>query len=275
MSPLSLPNLSAILSSKPTSSPPSRPTIILVHGGWQGPETYSLLLPLLERAGYSVFAPTLPSAGTVPAVLSFASDVSILRNAISSTLAVGKDVILVMHSYGAVVGCEALKGVKIDETDLVVAAGAEGKVGKVRRLVFIAGLLLPEGKSTRNSGRGDERLEGFECQDNLIRMTDGPKRFFNDLPPANALCWASKLKKHSLPAFLSPLTYAAYRDYPSSYLLCINDNAIPLAIQKRFVAMAGIQDTVEVQSGHLPQVSQPKLVEMFIRKCAGEEAARL
>ncbi|KAL9003245.1 MAG: hypothetical protein Q9188_003885 [Gyalolechia gomerana] len=253
----------------------SRPTIILVHGGWQGPETFSLIIPGLEKAGYSVFAVTLPSASVVPAVPDFSSDVAVIRNAVTSTLAIGKDVVLVMHSFGAVVGCEAMKGVKVDEASIVMETEGALRIGRVLRLAFIAGLLFPEGKATREESRGEDAIPGFDCQDNLSRILDGPTRFYNDLPPNAAFHWAARLKKHSRLAFASPLTYAAYRDFPSSYLMCTNDKAIPYLIQKRFVAMARIQDVTTVTSGHSPMISQPKVVEGFIRKCAGEDMPKL
>lgn len=137
-------------------------------------------------------------------------------------------------------------------------------------------------------------------QDNLVRVTDGQSRFYNDLPSDSALQWASRLKKHSRlsdppsaspfpvslsvhqllkhsvdSAFASPLTYAAYRDFPTSYLMCVHDKGVPFPIQKRFVAMAGIKDVTKITSGHSPMVSQPKVVEMFVRKSAGEVVAKL
>ena len=107
-----------------------------------------------------------------------------------------------------------------------------------------------------------------------------------------ALRWATRLKVQSRPsvstlshgyqaplilfrAFASVLTYAAYRDFPSAYLMCTKDNAVLYAIQQRFVAMAGIGDITEVASGHSPQISQPKAVTLFIRRCAGEVMPRL
>lgn len=167
MSALSQANSSAYPASKANHSllqPTSRPTIILVHGRWQGPETYSLIVPGLEKAGYSVFVITLPSAGTEPAVPDFSSDVATIRDAVASTLAVGKDVVLVMHSYGAVVGCEAMKGMKLDKASMIMEADGAFKVGRVIKLAFIAGLLFPEGKATWDADRGDIAVSGFDCQ---------------------------------------------------------------------------------------------------------------
>ena len=137
---------------------PSRPTIILIHGGWQGPEIFSLIIPRLEKAGYSVFAPSLPSSGTVPAVSSFDEDVKVIHHAVSSMVETGKDVILVMHSYGALPGCEALKDMKVKKNGIKMENGP-GE-GVVIKLVFLAGLIVAEGGSTEKPGTGDS-VPGF------------------------------------------------------------------------------------------------------------------
>ncbi|KAL8685888.1 MAG: hypothetical protein Q9218_007488 [Villophora microphyllina] len=157
--------------SNPTADPSSnpqpphrspRPTIILIHGGWQGPENYALILPGLESAGYSVIPVTLPSTTTVPAITSFAPDVDAIRNAVASCLAAGKDVIMIMHSYGAVVGCEALKG--ISAAQQLPHNHPQLRMGRVLRLGFIAGLLFPVGKSTLDPRFTKTSTKGFECE---------------------------------------------------------------------------------------------------------------
>ncbi|KAA6411149.1 MAG: hypothetical protein FRX48_05461 [Lasallia pustulata] len=229
----------------------TRPTIILVHGGWQGPSSFSLLVPRLEKAGYSVFAPTLPSAATKPALPSFDEDVKIVHNALQSVVDTGKEVIVVMHSYGAV-----------SHDDL--------EAGGVVKLVFLCGMVLPVGGSTWKAEKGNDPVPGFECVDNLITITDAPNRFYNDLPPHSAAYRTSKMRAQSRLAYSSQLTYAAYHHIPSSYLICTRDHALPPKVQERMVAMAGIEETERVEAGHLPHISQPGFVERFIRKSAGE-----
>ncbi|KAL8993431.1 MAG: hypothetical protein Q9169_006348 [Polycauliona sp. 2 TL-2023] len=268
--PSSLSTIGAALPQKST-----HPTIILVHGGWQGPETFSLLIPLLEKAGYSSIAVALPSSHSVIAVPDFSADVAIIRSILTSTLATGKDVVLVMHSYGAVPGCEALKGLKQAEADRGMETEGTVKSGKVVKLAFIAALLHKKGKATYQAGKGTEARDGLDCKDNLIRCSDGPNRFYNDLPPALALRWAARLKKHSRLAFASPVTYEAYRDFPSAYLACTLDQGVPYPVQQYFVAGSGITDVTTIVSGHCPMISQPRVVEGFVRRCAGEMVARL
>ena len=220
MSVLSTQNSSAygpLTRNRPSPPPlcPLRPSIILIHGGWQGPETYALLTPRLEKAGYSVFAPSLPSSGAEHAEPNFSGDVSVVRNAVLSTLKMGKDVVLIMHSYGAVVGCEALKDVMSDAELCELRAGGL-KVGEVVRLGFVSGMVLPVGEATWNASHGYRPVPGFECvvcvflrpsysslissplpQNNLIAVLDGSQRFYGDLPQEEARRWAERLKKQS------------------------------------------------------------------------------
>lgn len=58
----------------------------------------------------------------------------------------GKDVVMIMHSHGAVVGCEALKGMTTKKrarynNHFGISAGG------VVRLIFTAGMVLPVGLS--------------------------------------------------------------------------------------------------------------------------------
>ncbi|KAL9577247.1 MAG: hypothetical protein Q9212_006487, partial [Teloschistes hypoglaucus] len=209
--PISIPSLTRNPPST-THQPPlsPKPTIILVPGGWQSPTIFSLILPALERFGYSVIPINLPSTTTVPAVSSFAPDVDAVRNAVTSCLAVGKDVVMIMHSYGGLVGCEALKEMDMEEVEkrqkegaieVSAAATADGgtlRRGRVLRLGFIAGLVFPIGRSTLSpTFAANKKVNGFTCVDDLISVTDGAKRFFNDLPPDEGELWAGRLRKHS------------------------------------------------------------------------------
>ena len=43
----------------------AKPTIVLVHGGWHVPESYEKLITALEKAGYEVHCPRLPTTNQV------------------------------------------------------------------------------------------------------------------------------------------------------------------------------------------------------------------
>ena len=125
-----------------------------------GPEVFSVIKPRLEKAGYIVLTPSLPSSGHRPALPSFEDDVAAIRGAVKSLIDTGKRILLVMHSYGAVPGCEALKG---------LGAGCEtttrtdrNEKGYVVKLVFIAAMTIPMGTSTYHPKNAGVPVPGFD-----------------------------------------------------------------------------------------------------------------
>ncbi|EDN05207.1 hypothetical protein I7I51_05814 [Histoplasma capsulatum] len=288
----------------------TKPTILLVHGGWQSPSVWTFVMPLLEKAGYSVCPVLLKSPGMAPAAFDFSCDVDAIRSSVEAVLECGKDAVVVMHSYAAIAGCEALKtfhaemkgyahggdggdgwvtsdssAVKKDldtkhahrgdgDSDAVVPAKYISRRGRIVYLAFIVGMVMPVGKGLWTPERTE--WDGFELKDELIRILDGPRRFYNDLPASAQKYWSGKLKLQPRPVFFSPLTYPAYRHYPCSYLMCKLDGAVPFKVQTRMAFGAGIaRERIEVleDAGHLPMISQPAKVAGFIRRAAGEGVA--
>ena len=129
------------MSSTTTSTPP---TVVLVPGGWQGPEAYELLTPELEAAGFPQITISLPSIGVRPGLPDFSADVKAVRAAVVPLVEQGKEVVVLGHSYGAVPMTEALHGLGQQER------GAAGLNGGVIRLVYVAAIVPQLGESTRD-----------------------------------------------------------------------------------------------------------------------------
>lgn len=66
-------------------------------------------------------------------------DVAIVRRDLESLVGDGKDVILVMHSYGGMAGGGAIEGLEVGRSP--------GAKGGVKAAVFLAAFLTPKGKS--------------------------------------------------------------------------------------------------------------------------------
>ncbi|KAJ9221750.1 hypothetical protein DTO027B5_7079 [Paecilomyces variotii] len=272
----------------------SKPTFVLVHGGWQGPSLWTYVIPLLERAGYATYPVTLVSPDSDPPVEDFTADVEVVRRAVDTLLECGKDVILVLFSYAGYVGCEALKSFHDEQsTPLQNAAqntGPDGGVdkssakktdlpswfarprrGKILHIAFIASYIVAPGMTLWSPRKGD-CLPGMENKDGVVRVLDGPERFFSDLPRPIAEFWATKLRSQPIKSFYSRFTYPAYLYYPTSYLACIDDKALAYKIQDRMAKLAKIDPdrVVRVRSGHMVMVSQPMAVAKFLRQAAGE-----
>ena len=138
--------------SKPAIRSTTKPTIILVHGGWQTASTYDYLAVYLHSKAYRVLIPNLPSTIVRPATESGEPDIAAIRNCILQETDIGRDVVLVMHSYGASVGCEVLNSVPLRH---------DGAKGCVIRLGFVAGWIPKIGDSIWPKERKNRWMPGF------------------------------------------------------------------------------------------------------------------
>ena len=108
----------------------SRSTILVIHGAWHHPDFYAPFCKEFENLGYETICPRLPTCNNdVPPTRKLADDVSLIRQTAQSLLDSGKTIIAVMHSYGGVVGTNALHGLAID------------------RLIYMTAFVPPAGNS--------------------------------------------------------------------------------------------------------------------------------
>lgn len=148
-----------------------KPHIVLIPGAWHTAACYDLIIPLLEEAGYATTALTLPSVGAEPPVTSTDEDAVFIHSAVSDLADAGKDVVIVMHSYGAIPGSDAMRGLLKNETS------GERLEGGVVALVYLCAWMVPEGKSIADYPRAPA---------NRARL-----RFEVRLPHSNLALWKS------------------------------------------------------------------------------------
>jgi hypothetical protein len=91
----------------------TKPTFVLVPGSFAPPTLSDKVTTILEAANYDWVTVPLPSANAegkrkTPATVQ--DDAAEIKAAISSLVDSGKDVVLVMHSYGGYPGTEATEG---------------------------------------------------------------------------------------------------------------------------------------------------------------------
>ena len=123
------------------------PTILLVQGSFQVPQVYDKLVQGLVARGYPVVHPRLPSCTDTESPdfpkRTLADDASTVHAELNRLIENdGKRVMVIMHSYGGLVGSEAvtegLSRVKRQEKALP---------GGVVQLFFYAAFMLHEGES--------------------------------------------------------------------------------------------------------------------------------
>jgi pimeloyl-ACP methyl ester carboxylesterase len=100
----------------------------------------------------------------------------------------------------------------------------------------------------------------------LDRPTDV---FYNDVEPRVAAWAQNRLLPTTFAAFTEPLTAAAWRNIPSTYITCERDQALPLHAQE---AMAQRAESVQrLSAGHSPMLSRPSELAEIINGVAAQK----
>ncbi|KAI8634386.1 alpha/beta-hydrolase [Xylariaceae sp. FL1651] len=230
-----------------------QPTILLVQGSFQLPEVYEKLVTALKAKGYPVVHPSLPSLTGQDQpdfrLKNLASDASAIQVELERLVKEeGRHVVVLMHSYGGLVGSEAT----LDELTWANRAGL-GLPGGVIHLFYVAAFVLSEGHSILEvfgeSPNGDVQPDG------RYRMKNAAKVLYSDLPTEEADYWASKIIDQSYAVQTTKLTQAAYRHTPSTYVVCSNDQALPPQFQEMFSKTAN-SEIIRIDSDHSPMLSK-------------------
>jgi pimeloyl-ACP methyl ester carboxylesterase len=220
--------------------------VVFVHGACvrDGSWWWHRTAELLRARGVASAAPALPSCGEtgIPASSGgdgLAEDVAEVRRVLTAS---DEPTVLVAHSYGG----------------MVAAEGAEG-VGSVRHLVLVSSYLPEVGQSLSDFG-GDGGPAPFLDVD-LDAGTFGVRRellvetFLQDCDQEVRTQAFDRLARQSLKVTGQPVGAAAWKQVPSTYLVCAQDRGTPPERQREFARRAG--NVVELDAGHHPFLSQP------------------
>lgn len=240
----------------------SKPVIIFVPGAWHTPSAFDLLLPSLHKAGYQTTGIFLASVGGKAEIQDFYPDVALIRSVVGGLVEIlGRDVVVVSHSYGGSPTTEAMKGLSKRYRE------AQGLPGGVVKLIYISAGVPVEGHSFIESlGEDHPGTEMVFHEDGTTTPKYPVRDFYNDLSPDLAQYYVGLLQRQVVKVFFTPVTYVAYRDIPAAYLLCTKDQAIGIEFQRRIVENTGITETEELDASHSPFLSRPEAVVRFIRR---------
>jgi pimeloyl-ACP methyl ester carboxylesterase len=129
----------------------TRPAIVISPGAFCPPVLYEDVASVLRSSGYEVHIVSHRSIGTPysPPPTMY-DDAAQIHDLLVSLADQGKEVVLVMHSYGGMPGTEAVKGVSILERK------AQGKPGGVSHLLYVAALIAEVGMAAQWADEGSE-----------------------------------------------------------------------------------------------------------------------
>lgn len=139
---------------KKNGSSTMKPTIVVVPGAWQNTECYESLRGAFSSLGYDSICRSPPSTTLPHGDTDLAADVAFMRDSVlQPLLAEGKNVVLLMHSFGGVYGGASVRGLSRTER------AAQGLKGGVVALVYMAAACVPSGMTTlERMGVGEDLL---------------------------------------------------------------------------------------------------------------------
>jgi pimeloyl-ACP methyl ester carboxylesterase len=214
---------------------------LLVPGSWHGAWAYDEVVPRLAGQGVAVTAIDLPSNDGGSGL---ADDAAAVRAALER---IGEPAVVVGHSYG---------GIAISEG----AAGAPNAVG----LVYLCAFMLDVGEAVLDAlqHRLPPWLELDEAAGNHL-AGNAREVLYGDCAPDVAERATARLTRQSVSAIATPLGQAAWKELPSTYVICERDAALPPPAQEAMSARAGTVHRLE--SSHSPFLSRPDDVAEIVR----------
>ncbi|MFK8022392.1 MAG: alpha/beta fold hydrolase [Ilumatobacter sp.] len=238
--------------------------MILIHGAWQGSWSFDALVPVLESLGLSAVPVDLPGNGnddTPPEDVTLETYLDFLESVIDD---VGGRATVVGHSGGG----------------LVATALAERSPERVVAVVYLAGMCLPNGE---DFGQLQARVGGpVGISDDIVVDTANCTSsvpidkaihyFLDDCDPTLAQQLASRLTPQPEGGRLitSPATEANFGRLPKLYIEARHDLSISLEHQRAMQALAPDMKVVSLDTGHVPQVIDPRgvadAIDHFVRR---------
>lgn len=231
------------------SQPASRGirNIILVHGAFADGSSWAKVIPLLQEKGYKVTAVQNPLS-------SLADDVAATRRAIASA---DGPVLLVGHSWAGVVITEA------------------GNDPKVAGLLYVCAFAPDDGQSLTDIAKafppahGNTAVQVSPAGFITLSFQGINEDFAQDLPAAERKIIFATQGEWGAQCTVDKVSTAAWKSKPSWFIVGSHDHMINPALE-RSEAKRMKATVLELNSSHVPMVSQPDKVAAFIINAAAK-----
>ena len=233
---------------------------VLVHGAWQSAWSWERVIGEMEAARGShdvgqVLAPDLPGHGR-----RYADDVRRVTmehyvHAVATLVQVERleDVVLVGHGFSGTF----LPRVAVELGD------------RVKRVVFLAGQLPPEGESVydRLSLWNKLMLRAFKAGEKGFRFPDSIFKgiLCNGLDATSCRDLLSRVVPESLLPWRTPVFRQGFAGrFKTTYVILARDKAIRPRLQRRYSQSLGSLQIEELTAGHAAPLSHPREVARLL-----------
>tara|TARA_R110002051_G_scaffold314666_1_gene391972 strand:+ start:29609 stop:30397 length:789 start_codon:yes stop_codon:yes gene_type:complete len=219
--------------------------IVLVHGAFADGSSWSKVIPLLQKKGYNVIAVQNP-------LTSLEDDVAATKRAIGL---MDGPVLLIGHSWAGVVITEA------------------GNDPKVSGLLYVCAFTPKDGQSLQDiamtfpPARGNEEVLVHPSGFLSLSLKGINEDFAQDVSPADRKVIFATQGEWAAQCTTAKISTAAWKTKPSWFIVGTDDHMISPELERAEAKMINAT-TLELNTSHVPMVSQPKKVANFIMEAA-------
>jgi pimeloyl-ACP methyl ester carboxylesterase len=227
-------------------------TFVVAHGAWSAAWAWKKVRPLLAAAGHAVFTPTYTGLGERAHLAHPAIDLETHVEDVLGLLEYEdlRDVVLVAHSYGGMVG----------------TAVADRARDRVARLVYLDAFVPRDGESLGDLVPADLRQH---MRDAAASTGDGwrvpPHPVPADTPPADVAWITPRRRPQPIRCFDTPLRLRhGELTLPRAYIYCLRRP--PEDVFGRFAARARRDGWPyhELDASHSPNVTAPEALAKLL-----------
>ncbi|KXJ87929.1 Alpha/beta hydrolase fold-1 [Microdochium bolleyi] len=252
------------------ASTSSKPTIVFAPGAWHTPDCFDIVRHALQQRGWATESVNYPTVGAEPPTKGLADDAAAVRSAVEALADQGKEVVLVVHSYGGLVGANAVEGLGYKQR------AKQGMMGGVIMFVYLAAFVTPNGKTIKEM-LGGQFLPWMRFEGNYVYPDTPEVVFYHDVEPELQKQAIAKLKHQSAPVFTDPVTYEPWHEIDCMYFFCDGDKALPLPVQQQMATFLGpVAASFHTKGSHSPFLSEVQEVVEGLEHAArvGQEKSK-
>lgn len=240
--------------------------IILLHGSWHGAWCWYKITPRLLALGYDVHVPDLPGHGREWRTFRGRITLGAMVKTVTDILdRLSQKAIVVVHSRSGIVASQA----------------AELRPEKIECIAYLASFMLKNGERAADwfFSDKDSSLQGQIAIDRF-RFTDmiKPEAYKNSLygdcsSDDVALASALLTPEPSLPALKRiQLTEKNYDSIPRYYIELIEDRAISIQLQRRWIERQPVKQVFSLRASHSAYFSKPDELTQIIHTIATNQS---
>lgn len=256
-----------------------RATLVLVHGAWHGRWCWERVTPYLERRGIEALtldlpsvqgwadgsmggSPAGPAAGPVRESVGGSADSMAGSADAAGAPGLPEDAAAVRSLLDTLAGPVVLCGHSY--AGMVISLAAAGR-RDVAELVYLTAF-MPERGQSLVAASGNRHAPWIRMLDGGLSLPDVSRvgeALYGDCDPATRDWAVARLRPQQAVAFTQPVPQPAWREIPSTYIVCSEDKAMRPERQRTVFAPRA-RRVLDLDAGHSPFLSRPEALAAML-----------